>query len=168
MTAELNNEIRKYILQKSQIEAPSLQKRFSISYSECNAILEKLTKEGVLEFVSGITYKLNRKKSDSPNIDVYVPKNEQEAMFIKALWACIKNGSASTWYIQRRCAMGYAMASRAIDWMEKNKFISPFNGPMPRDILIEKEKFIKKFGNPDSDESEDKDDLEGVCSIGIV
>lgn len=158
MTAELNNEIRKYILQKSQIEAPSLQKRFSISYSECNTILEKLTKEGVLEFVSGITYKVNRKKSDSPNIDVYVPKNEQEAMFIKALWACIKNGSASASYIQRRCATGYVMASKAIDWMERNKFISPFNGPMPRDILIEKDEFIKKFGNPDSDESEDKDD----------
>lgn len=160
MTAELHKEICKYIIENSQVEAPALQKQFSISYSECNVILEKLTKEGVLEFVSGITYKVNQKKSDSPNVEVYVPKNEQEATFIKALWECIKSGSASTSNIQRKCSTGYATAARAINWMEDNGFVSPANGPMPRDVLISQGDFIKRFGSPDDEGSVEEEDTD--------
>ncbi len=154
---EIENFIKKFI----RIEMPDIQERFGLKYSETVKALSQLEKKGIVKYCDGFTYELNTQGAESQaTATIYTPKNEQEAAFIKALWECVKSGSASTSHIQRKCSTGFAMAARAIDWMEVNGFISPSKGSMPRDLLISREDFIKKFGNPDDNDSAEKEDIE--------
>lgn len=142
-------DVINYIRMQTEVEAPSLQKRFSLSYAESKEIIDKLTADGTIEFKSGVTYKVN---SESREPQIYIPKNSTEELYIKALWECVKSGSVSISTIQRNCSIGFATAMRAVDWMENNGFITPL--PL-RSVALSKEEFIKKFGNIDEKEAQD-------------
>ena len=151
--------IENYIYEKKQIEMPDLQEQFSLTYSDTVKVLFELGKSGKIKYRDGFTYDWEaQKEKASIASEVYTPKDEQEAFYIKALWECIKSGSASTAIIQRKLSAGYAQAARAIDWMEENGFISPMNGSNPRGVLISQDEFIKKFGNPDDNGSAEEED----------
>jgi S-DNA-T family DNA segregation ATPase FtsK/SpoIIIE len=46
---------------------------------------------------------------------------------------------ASTTYLQRRLAIGYARAARLMDILEERGVIGPGHGAKPRDILVKPE-----------------------------
>lgn len=142
-------DVINYIRMHTEVEVPSLQKRFSLSYAESKEIVDELTADGTIEFMSGVSYKVN---SDSREPQTYIPKNSTEEMYIKALWECVKSGSVSISNIQRNCSIGFATAMHAVDWMENNGFITPL--PL-RSVAMSKEDFIKKFGNIDEKEAQD-------------
>ena len=153
--------VENYISENKRIEMPELQERFALTYSDTVKVLSELEKRGKIKYCDGLIYEWNMQEGKAQTCsEPYAPKNEQEATFIKALWECLKSGSASTSTIQRKCSVGYAMAARAIDWMEENGFISPINGSNPRGVLIGREDFIKKFGNPDDKGSAEEEDME--------
>ena len=59
----------------------------------------------------------------------------------------IETGTASTSFIQRRFAVGYARAARIMDQMEMNRFIGPLEGgSKPRIVHITREQYFELFG----------------------
>jgi len=61
------------------------------------------------------------------------------------LKSVIEMGTASTSFIQRRFAMGYARAARISDYMEAQGFIGPSEGSKPRSVYITWEKYKELF-----------------------
>lgn len=141
--------IENYIYEKKQIEMPDLQEQFSLTYSDTVKVLSELEKGGKIKYCEGFAYEWKAHKEGTPIAsEVYTPKDEQEAFYIKALWECIKSDSASTANIQRKLSAGYAMAARAIDWMEEHEFISETDGNGSREVLLNRQEYVAKFGKP--------------------
>lgn len=153
--------VENYISENKRIEMPDLQEQFALTYSDTVKVLSELEKRGKIKYCDGLIYECKTQEGEAQICsEPYAPKNEQEATFIKALWECLKSGCATTSTIQRKCSVGYAMAAKAIDWMEENGFISPMNGSNPRSVLISQDDFIKRFGNPDDEGSAEEEDMD--------
>lgn len=75
-------------------------------------------------------------------------ENDVEPVYIEALRFIIKSKSASISMVQRKCSVGFNKAGKIIEWMERNGYISPYdgNGMKPRNVLITEEEFREKFG----------------------
>ncbi len=54
----------------------------------------------------------------------------------------IKEGKASTSFLQRKFGIGYSKAARYIDMLEENGIVGPENGSKPREVLITNEEQI--------------------------
>lgn len=138
--------ITKYIKERGKIDMPDLQERFGLDYSDAIKILSDLENGGEIKYCDGYTYEYipeTDRKSKS-----YVPKDKVEAMYVRALWECIKANRASPVTIIRSCAYGYNVSIQAIEWMEEEGYVSAAKSDVPwRDVLISREDFIKKFGN---------------------
>ena len=153
--------VENYISENKRIEMPDIQEQFALTYSNTVKVLSELEKKGKIKYCDGLIYEWKTQEGEAQTIsEIYIPKNEQEAKFIKALLECIKSGCANTSIIQRKCSVGYATAVRAIDWMEENGFISSMNGSNPRSVLISQDDFIKRFGNSDDEESAEEEDMD--------
>ena len=73
-----------------------------------------------------------------------------EPYYIKVLAAVIKYDVVSLSMIQRKCDIGYIKACRAVEWLEKSGYISPFDeNAKTRTILFTKEDFEAKYGDID-------------------
>ena len=53
----------------------------------------------------------------------------------------LETGQASVSMLQRRLKLGYSRASRLVDEMEELGFVGPFEGSIPRQILITREEW---------------------------
>lgn len=149
------DDIKNYVEEHRRFEMPNFQEKFSLSYTEANKALEGLVKGGVIKFCDGFTYEVVQVAGEVKTEPVYIPKDDQEAFLIRALWECVKSGNASTSLIQRRLSCGYAMAARAIDWMEENDFV----GSHPnRKVKMSVEEYYAKFGNPGREQEQSEDE----------
>ena len=70
---------------------------------------------------------------------------------IRALREVILKKSASISLLQRSFSMGYSTAGRLIDWMEKQNYISGFEGSKARKVLITMDEFERLYGGADLD-----------------
>lgn len=61
---------------------------------------------------------------------------DEDPMLPYAVDAVLEAGQASTSLIQRKLKIGYARAARIIDLMEQLGIVSPYEGSMPRKVLI--------------------------------
>ncbi len=73
-------------------------------------------------------------------------EDEVDEKNIEALRCIILNGQASISMIQRRCSVGFNRAGKIVEWMEKMKYISAYDGAKPRKVLITREEFEEKYG----------------------
>jgi S-DNA-T family DNA segregation ATPase FtsK/SpoIIIE len=72
------------------------------------------------------------------------PKEEQkDPLFRKAVELILITGQASASYLQRKLKLGYARAARIIDQMEQEGIVGPSEGSKPRDILVDRETYLK-------------------------
>ncbi len=72
---------------------------------------------------------------------------KEDPMFQDILAFCIKNKQASSSGIQRRFSIGYARASRIVEYMAEVNYIGPStNNSKPREVYITAEKFKELFG----------------------
>lgn len=72
---------------------------------------------------------------------------KDDPMFQDILAFCIKNKQASSSGIQRRFSIGYARASRIVEYMAEVNYIGPStNNSKPREVYITAEKFKELFG----------------------
>ena len=158
--------ITKYIKERGKIDMPDLQERFGLDYSDAIKILSELENGGEIKYCDGYTYEYI---PETDRKSKHVPKDKIKAMYIKALWECIKAKRASPITVIRSCACGYNVSVQAIEWMEKEGYVSAEKSDVPwRDVLISREDFMKKFGNiedkqplaqdDDTDFDEDADD----------
>jgi len=63
---------------------------------------------------------------------------DEDEMYDSAKEIVLKNGKASTSFVQRKLRIGYARAARLMDLLEKNGVISEQDGSKPREILAGK------------------------------
>lgn len=68
----------------------------------------------------------------------------QEDMVERAIEAIIREGVASTTFLQRRLKLGYARAARVMEEIEHMGIIGPANGAKPREILMSKEQWLER------------------------
>lgn len=67
---------------------------------------------------------------------IELSEKETEKYYEEAKQCVIAMQAASVTMIQRRFRIGYRSAKMIIDRLEKNGFISPYNGKDPRKVLI--------------------------------
>lgn len=90
-------------------------------------------------------------------------KRDDLEQYKKALWECIKSGTVSLSFIQRRCHVNHNTAADILEWMEGNEYITTFPN---RKVKLTVEEFSEKFGNPeDIAESFGEEKLERLIEL---
>ncbi len=100
--------------------------------------------ESVLNFI---------KKQAEPIYDETILKQQEQALagatmekdelYDTAARLIIETGQASVSILQRRLRLGYTRAARLIDMMQDEGLVGPYRGSKPRDILVDREKWLK-------------------------
>jgi S-DNA-T family DNA segregation ATPase FtsK/SpoIIIE len=101
--------------------------------------------ENILNFI---------KKQGEPVYDEAILKQQEQAqlgghlekdeLYETAAKLIIESGQASVSILQRRLRLGYTRAARLIDMMEAEGLVGPYQGSKPRDILVNREQWIKE------------------------
>ena len=68
-------------------------------------------------------------------------KNDYDALLPNAIEIVVETGMASVSMLQRRLELGYSRAAHLVDQMEEKGIVGPFEGSMPRKVLITKEQW---------------------------
>ncbi len=71
-----------------------------------------------------------------------------ETLFVKALWTSVNAGFVSISSLQRRFKLGFSRAARLVDKMEELGYVSQNEGSKARRVILTKEEFIEKYGEP--------------------
>jgi S-DNA-T family DNA segregation ATPase FtsK/SpoIIIE len=79
--------------------------------------------------------------------------DEKDELYDDAVKLIIETNQASVSILQRRFRLGYTRAARLIDMMEQNGLVGPFVGSKPRDILVDREKWLLENMGKGSNES---------------
>jgi len=68
---------------------------------------------------------------------------EKDELFDEAVKMILESNQASVSILQRRMRLGYTRAARLIDSMEQEGIIGPYRGSKPREILVDKDEWLK-------------------------
>jgi DNA segregation ATPase FtsK/SpoIIIE-like protein len=117
-----------------------------ISMSEVEAIVDFVKSNNEAYYDDEIEQKIMNSPSENEESDEEEQSGEMDKFFVDALRLAIDAGQISISMVQRRFAVGYSRAGKIIDEMEKQKYISAFEGSKPRQVLITREEFERKFG----------------------
>ena len=69
------------------------------------------------------------------------PAGDFDELLPAAVDVVLETGQASVSMLQRRLKLGYSRAARLVDQMEERGIVGPFEGSMPRQLLISKERW---------------------------
>ncbi len=69
---------------------------------------------------------------------------EKDELFDEAVDIILTTGQASVSILQRRMRLGYARAARLIDMMEEEGIVGPYRGSKPREILIDRQQWLRR------------------------
>lgn len=70
--------------------------------------------------------------------------SEKDELYDIATKLIIESGQASVSILQRRLRLGYTRAARLIDMMQEEGIVGPYRGSKPREILIDREEWLKE------------------------
>ena len=68
---------------------------------------------------------------------------EKDELYDTAAKLIIETGQASVSILQRRLRLGYSRAARLIDMMQDEGLVGPYCGSKPREILVDREQWLK-------------------------
>ncbi|OIO35638.1 MAG: hypothetical protein AUJ74_05305 [Candidatus Omnitrophica bacterium CG1_02_44_16] len=68
---------------------------------------------------------------------------EKDELYETAAKLIIETGQASVSILQRRLRLGYTRAARLIDMMQDEGLVGPYRGSKPREILVDREQWLK-------------------------
>ena len=110
-------------------------------------------KKNDTQFSEDVLSEINDEAKGGPQGGVFGEGKQEDELLGEAVRIVMENGQASISMIQRRLRVGYARAARLVDMMEQKKYVSPFDGSKPRQVLITQEEYNRVFGGgaPDSD-----------------
>ncbi len=77
------------------------------------------------------------------------PKDEYYDEAVKLI---IETNQASVSILQRRMRLGYTRAARLIDMMEQQGIVGPYCGSKPREIIVDREKWLLENMNSETEE----------------
>ena len=90
---------------------------------------------------------LTRIDSANKTNRLQVEKMDVKREYVYALGFCILNKNTSVGMLQRITNWGYARAATAIDWMEENRYITPFTSLTPRKVLMSLRQYKLSFAD---------------------
>lgn len=142
------------LFKNSSMASPIRIQGAYITSREINNVVTFIKENNGTYFDEKIDKYINKINEPSPEIaEVSIQEGgedpEANELFVKALTLGLSCGNISISQLQRRFGVGYARAGRLIDQMEKAGYISGFEGAKPRKVLISREEFEAKYGNPD-------------------
>lgn len=140
--------VKKYIIKFETVNLQTVQKEFSLTYSQVKNIFNELLKQDIVSFVSGFSYKVykecivawDEKPRNGKKLDAI---DDSEEMLIKALRECIKSGNVSASGIQRKLSIGYVFATRLVERLCDLELIN-YN---ERKVLVTAKEFNARFGD---------------------
>ncbi len=71
-------------------------------------------------------------------------KGMRDLLYDEAVNVIMQTGQASVSILQRRLGVGYTRAARLIDMMEEDGIVGSYQGSKPREILIDREEYLRK------------------------
>ncbi len=106
------------------------------------------------QFSDDVLNEINDEAKGGAQGGVFGEGKQEDDLLGEAVRVVMENGQASISMIQRRLRVGYARAARLVDMMEQKKYVSPFDGSKPRQVLITQAEYNRVFGGgaPVSDE----------------
>ncbi len=116
-----------------------------ISNEEVTAVVDYVRENNEADFDEEFLKSLEV-KDETPDPSSDEEESEFDPLMQNVLKLVIETGTASTTFIQRRFAVGYARAARIMDQMEMHKFVGPSEGAKPRQIYISREQYKEMFG----------------------
>ncbi len=103
-------------------------------------------KKNDTQFSEAVLNEINDEAKGGPQGGVFGEGKQEDDLLGEAVRVVMENGQASISMIQRRLRVGYARAARLVDMMEQKKYVSPFDGSKPRQVLITQAEFNRVFG----------------------
>ncbi len=79
---------------------------------------------------------------------------KRDKLYEEAVNVVLQTGQASVSILQRRLGIGYTRAARLIDMMEEDGIVGPYQGSKPREILVDREEYLKKMSGLSPEEEE--------------
>ena len=134
-----------------------------VSDEEVERVMSGFKKDDT-KFSEDVLSEINDEAKGGPQGGVFGEGKQEDDLLGEAVRVVLENGQASISMIQRRLRVGYARAARLVDMMEQKKYVSPFDGSKPRQVLITQAEFNRIFGggagnepDPDPIEPEEAD-----------
>lgn len=84
-------------------------------------------------------------------------KSKRDRLYEEAVDVIMETGQASVSILQRRLGIGYTRAARLIDLMEEDGIVGPYRGAKPREILIDRETYLREKGLKEGEENYEQD-----------
>ena len=98
------------------------------------------------QFSQDVLSEINEEAKGGAQGGVFGEGKQEDELLGEAVRIVMENGQASISMIQRRLRVGYARAARLVDMMEQKKYVSPFDGSKPRQVLITQTEYNRVFG----------------------
>ena len=126
-----------------------------ITDMEINNVVTFIKKNNQAYFnqdLSNFLNKTEKPKAEEVSVSDDVENaDEEDNLFVKALWLAVNSGVVSISSLQRRFKVGFSRAGRLVDKMEEMGFVSPNEGSRARRVILSKEEFVNRFGEmPDA------------------
>ncbi len=116
-----------------------------VSDEEVERVMSGFKKEET-QFSEDVLSEINDEAKGGAQGGVFGEGKQEDELLGEAVRVVMENGQASISMIQRRLRVGYARAARLVDMMEQKKYVSPFDGSKPRQVLITQAEFNRVFG----------------------
>ena len=130
-----------------------------VSDEEVESVMSGFKKNDT-QFSEDVLSEINDEAKGGAQGGVFGEGKQEDDLLGEAVRVVMENGQASISMIQRRLRVGYARAARLVDMMEQKKYVSPFDGSKPRQVLITPAEFNRVFGGgaPVGDEPVEPDE----------
>jgi len=102
-----------------------------VSDHEVEAVTQYLRSQGEPSYIEGIT-----DEEEEPGLDGLGDANGGDELYQRAVELVVREGRASTSFVQRHLQIGYNRAARIIEQMEKQGVVSPANHVGKREVLM--------------------------------
>lgn len=79
--------------------------------------------------------------------------DEKDELYDEAVRLVIETSQASVSFLQRRLGLGYGRAARLVDMMEQQGIVGPLSGSKPRELLVNREEWLKEHMNMDKEQT---------------
>ncbi|CAI3941757.1 DNA segregation ATPase FtsK/SpoIIIE or related protein (FtsK) (PDB:2IUT) [Commensalibacter communis] len=106
-----------------------------VSDDEVDKVVHHLRQQGEPIYVEDVTAE---PVEENNNTGRSGGNNNDDELYNQAITLVVKEGKASTSFIQRHLSIGYNRAAKIIEQMEKERIVSPANHVGKREILINK------------------------------
>jgi len=111
--------------------------------------------ERVVDFIKGQSKPVYEEAILKRQEGFSVTGGMKDELYDEAVRLIMESGQASVSILQRRMRLGYTRAARLIDMMEENGLLGPYQGSRPRQILVNREEWLKENLQKEEQKGED-------------